>query len=148
MSDRFRSVSMSQNRYGQTSQRATLFSTFGRERNVVLDDEESSIGVGGEKTVEIMERENDEKILELDQKVSTLAQISRGLKTQVEESNTLLNQMSTRFDNVRSLVSQSVGRIKQIGSWAGSRHVCMLMLFFVAFIFLLVVMSKRSLIRG
>lgn len=84
-----------------------------------------------------MEAQNDDLIEELHEKVLGLKQIAYGMREQVQESNTLLDQMGIAMTTAGSLLSGTMKRLKSLTSFRTTRHIWLMMLFFVGVLFVM-----------
>mmetsp|Transcript_19104 Transcript_19104/g.44962 ORF Transcript_19104/g.44962 Transcript_19104/m.44962 type:complete len:168 (-) Transcript_19104:206-709(-) len=82
---------------------------------------------------EMMERQNDQQIEDLEAKVSTLKDITRAIGKETKESNSLLDTMGVDFDKAGKLLQGTMGHLKMMMQTKNGKHMC----YMVAFVLLL-----------
>mmetsp|Transcript_83524 Transcript_83524/g.259454 ORF Transcript_83524/g.259454 Transcript_83524/m.259454 type:complete len:161 (+) Transcript_83524:94-576(+) len=93
-------------------------------------------------TREMMERQNDAQIEDLEAKVSTLRDITKAIGKETKDSNTLLETMGIDFDKAGTLLKGTMGHLKTMMQQKSGKHMC----YMVAFV--LVLFFMMYLLRG
>eukprot|EP00916_Digyalum_oweni_P019524 GHVL01032484.1.p1 GENE.GHVL01032484.1~~GHVL01032484.1.p1 ORF type:complete len:158 (-),score=21.58 GHVL01032484.1:468-941(-) len=110
----------------QKDQRALLFGSRG-------NNQYSSNPVASHN---VMEEQNDQYIAELQGKVSMLKDVALGISKEAEESNNILNSMSTQFDTVKDMLGGTMKKLGNMMRRNGGVHMWA-MAAFVIFMFIL-----------
>jgi t-SNARE complex subunit (syntaxin) len=96
-------------------------------------------GVGGASQAQdeaLLERHNDEKLEELSRTVAGIKGVSYDIEGGIQESNTILDQLSGQMDDVQAMLGGAMDRIKTLSHTSSTKTMCMLVAFAV-FIFVL-----------
>mmetsp|Transcript_88903 Transcript_88903/g.198762 ORF Transcript_88903/g.198762 Transcript_88903/m.198762 type:complete len:144 (-) Transcript_88903:195-626(-) len=78
---------------------------------------------------DMMERQNDEQIVDLEAKVSELDVLARAIGKEAKDSNARLDDMGKDFDKAGSLLNSTLGHLKTMMQQKGSRHMCYMIVF-------------------
>ena len=79
----------------------------------------------------ILEQQNNERILELSDQVSRLKGLTIDIGNEVQEQNSLLDGMGDGFMNTRDLLQGSIARIGTMLDSGGAKHMCYMVGFVV-----------------
>eukprot|EP00930_Biecheleria_cincta_P071005 TRINITY_DN58564_c0_g1_i1.p1 TRINITY_DN58564_c0_g1~~TRINITY_DN58564_c0_g1_i1.p1 ORF type:complete len:181 (+),score=43.01 TRINITY_DN58564_c0_g1_i1:73-543(+) len=93
---------------------------------------------------EMMERQNDAQIEDLEAKVSQLKDITNSISGSVKESNGLLDNMGIDFDKAAGLLKGTMGQLKTMMDNKSSKHMVYMVGFIVCLFFLMYVLRKLS----
>jgi len=111
-------------------QRAALFgSRNGKSPNVRGNDDKAAY------SREVLERQNDAAIDDLEAKVGQLAHLSRGIGKEAKESNGILDDMGLDFDKAGTLLKGTMGHLKTMMNNRGGSHMCYMVLFVIVLFF-------------
>mmetsp|Transcript_99271 Transcript_99271/g.241435 ORF Transcript_99271/g.241435 Transcript_99271/m.241435 type:complete len:161 (-) Transcript_99271:161-643(-) len=86
---------------------------------------------------EMMERQNDAQIDDLEAKVSTLKDITKAIGKETKDSNTLLGFMGTDFDKAGTLLKGTMGHLKTMMQQKNGKHMCYMVAFVLLLFFLM-----------
>mmetsp|Transcript_9299 Transcript_9299/g.18708 ORF Transcript_9299/g.18708 Transcript_9299/m.18708 type:complete len:160 (+) Transcript_9299:44-523(+) len=86
---------------------------------------------------EMMERQNDAQIEDLEAKVSTLKDITRAIGKETKDSNSLLDTMGIDFDKAGTLLKGTMGHLKTMMQQKGGKHMCYMVAFVLLLFFLM-----------
>ncbi|CAE7556730.1 BET12 [Symbiodinium sp. CCMP2456] len=93
---------------------------------------------------EMMERQNDEAIEDLEAKVGQLKDITRNIGSSIKDSNSLLDQMGIDFDKAAGLLKGTLGNLKGMMANKSSKHMIYMVLFVVCLFLLMYFLRKMS----
>lgn len=93
---------------------------------------------------EMMERQNDAQIEDLEAKVDKLKDITYKIGGQIKESNSLLDNMSNSFDKAAGLMKNTLGHLNKMMDNKSSKHMIYMVVFIVVLFFLMYVLRKIS----
>eukprot|EP00440_Ansanella_granifera_P024075 gb/GFBE01026146.1/.p1 GENE.gb/GFBE01026146.1/~~gb/GFBE01026146.1/.p1 ORF type:complete len:172 (+),score=49.54 gb/GFBE01026146.1/:1-516(+) len=93
---------------------------------------------------EMMERQNDAAIEDLEGKVSQLKDITRGIGSTIKESNGLLDQMGIDFDKAAGLLKGTLNNLKGMMANKSSKHMIYMVVFVLVLFFLMYFLRKFS----
>uniref|UniRef100_A0A7S2GR85 t-SNARE coiled-coil homology domain-containing protein n=1 Tax=Alexandrium andersonii TaxID=327968 RepID=A0A7S2GR85_9DINO len=117
----------------EVDQRAALFgSRFKNNENGKKNDDKYAA-----HSREMMERQNDTQIEDLEAKVSTLKDITRAIGKETKDSNTLLDTMGIDFDKAGTLLKGTMGHLKTMMQQKGGRPMCYMIAFVLVLFFLM-----------
>lgn len=117
----------------EKDQRAALFGSKGpRNRGGGAGDDHAAA-----VTRELMERQNDSAIDDLEGKVSQLRELTSGLSSEIKSSHGLLDLLGIDVDKAGSLLKGTVGQLRVMMQGQGSRSMCSIVGFVVALFLLL-----------
>jgi len=94
-------------------------------------------GVGNDANAGILEQQNNDRINELSEHVSRLKSLTIDIGNEVQEQNSLLDNMSDGFQNTRDMLQGSLRRIGTMLEQGGMKHMCYMVLFCVFVMLLL-----------
>mmetsp|Transcript_43670 Transcript_43670/g.120893 ORF Transcript_43670/g.120893 Transcript_43670/m.120893 type:complete len:164 (-) Transcript_43670:22-513(-) len=123
-----------QNRF-EVDQRAALLGRYGGAAS-------KDTGASTSATKEMIERQNDEQIGDLHDKVSRLKDITRGIGKQARDSNTLLDGMSLDMDKASNLLRGTLNHLKVMVQQGNGKHMCYMVLFVFALFFMMYLLNK------
>mmetsp|Transcript_57461 Transcript_57461/g.159038 ORF Transcript_57461/g.159038 Transcript_57461/m.159038 type:complete len:166 (-) Transcript_57461:206-703(-) len=86
---------------------------------------------------EMMERQNDAQIEDLEAKVSTLKNIAGAIGRETRESNSLLENMGETFDKAGVLLKGTLGHLKTMMQQKNGKHMCYMVAFVMLLFFLM-----------
>mmetsp|Transcript_36884 Transcript_36884/g.42071 ORF Transcript_36884/g.42071 Transcript_36884/m.42071 type:complete len:140 (-) Transcript_36884:20-439(-) len=93
----------------------------------------------------ILEQQNNERISELSEQVARLKGLTIDIGNEVQEQNSLLDDMGDGFSGVSNLLGSSLKRIGTMLESGGAKHMCYMVLFLVAvMVFLYWVISYKG----
>ncbi|CAK8992539.1 Bet1-like SNARE 1-2 (AtBET12) (Bet1/Sft1-like SNARE 14b) (AtBS14b) [Durusdinium trenchii] len=93
---------------------------------------------------EMMERQNDAAIEDLEDKVGQLKDITRSIGSSIKDSNSLLDQMGIDFDKAASLLKGTLGHLKGMMANKSSKHMIYMVLFVLCLFMLMYFLRKLS----
>ncbi|CAE6949899.1 BET12 [Symbiodinium sp. CCMP2592] len=93
---------------------------------------------------EMMERQNDEAIEDLEAKVGQLKDVTRNIGSSIKDSNSLLDQMGIDFDKAAGLLKGTLGNLKGMMANKSSKHMIYMVLFVVCLFLLMYFLRKMS----
>eukprot|EP00933_Yihiella_yeosuensis_P049841 TRINITY_DN4727_c2_g3_i1.p1 TRINITY_DN4727_c2_g3~~TRINITY_DN4727_c2_g3_i1.p1 ORF type:complete len:164 (+),score=30.13 TRINITY_DN4727_c2_g3_i1:118-609(+) len=113
-------------------------------------------GAGGKKgptkeeaySREVMERQNDQHIEDLESKVGQLKEITRGIGKEVKESNSLLDTMGLDFDKAANLLKGTLNHLKVMMNQKGGSHMIAMIGFVLVLFFIMYFLRKFSGLGG
>lgn len=82
-----------------------------------------------EQTEEQLERENEDELESLRDKVATIKSVALDIQDEVRTHNKLLDKMGDQFTTASSSLKSTMGRLNNMMQTGGSKHMCMLTLF-------------------
>lgn len=88
-------------------------------------------GRNGDANANILEQQNNERIDALSEHVSRLKGLTIEIGNEVREQNSLLDNMSDRFQNTRDMLQGSLRRIGTMLEQGGAKHMCYMVAFCV-----------------
>ncbi|CAJ1361840.1 unnamed protein product [Effrenium voratum] len=97
---------------------------------------------------EMMERQNDQTIEDLEGKVGQLKDITRSIGSSIKESNGLLDQMGIDFDKAAGLLKGTLGHLKGMMANKSSKHMIYMVLFVLCLFMLMYFLRKLSWVSG
>mmetsp|Transcript_6426 Transcript_6426/g.18341 ORF Transcript_6426/g.18341 Transcript_6426/m.18341 type:complete len:161 (-) Transcript_6426:186-668(-) len=86
---------------------------------------------------EMMQRQNDAHIEDLEAKVSTLGDIARAIGKESKDSNKLLDNMGIDFDKAGTLLKGTMGHLKTMMQQKNGKHMCYMVAFVMLLFFLM-----------
>uniref|UniRef100_A0A7S4RHX1 t-SNARE coiled-coil homology domain-containing protein n=1 Tax=Alexandrium monilatum TaxID=311494 RepID=A0A7S4RHX1_9DINO len=86
---------------------------------------------------EMMERQNDAQIEDLEAKVSTLRDITKAIGKEAKDSNSLLDTMSIDFDKAGTLLKGTMSHLKTMMQQKNGKHMCYMVAFVLVLFFLM-----------
>ena len=84
-----------------------------------------------ETNANIMEQQNNERIMELSDQVARLKGLTLDINNEVREQNSLLDNMQDGFMNAGDMLQGSLMRISTMLEAGGAKHMCYMVLFVV-----------------
>eukprot|EP00441_Pelagodinium_beii_P040721 CAMPEP_0197648042 /NCGR_PEP_ID=MMETSP1338-20131121/27367_1 /TAXON_ID=43686 ORGANISM="Pelagodinium beii, Strain RCC1491" /NCGR_SAMPLE_ID=MMETSP1338 /ASSEMBLY_ACC=CAM_ASM_000754 /LENGTH=151 /DNA_ID=CAMNT_0043221973 /DNA_START=136 /DNA_END=591 /DNA_ORIENTATION=+ len=93
---------------------------------------------------EMMEHQNDAQIEDLEGKVSQLKDITRGIGSNIKESNSLLDNMGIDFDKAAGLLKGTLGQLKGMMNNKSSKHMIYMVVFVLFLFFMMYFLRKLS----
>jgi len=93
---------------------------------------------------EVLERQNDAQIDDLEAKVAQMKEITRGIGTEVKASTSMLEGMGVNFDKAGSLMKSTVSNLSVMMKAKGGKNMCKMVAFMVAVFLLLYFMGGRA----
>eukprot|EP00930_Biecheleria_cincta_P062000 TRINITY_DN47523_c0_g1_i1.p1 TRINITY_DN47523_c0_g1~~TRINITY_DN47523_c0_g1_i1.p1 ORF type:complete len:165 (+),score=38.71 TRINITY_DN47523_c0_g1_i1:52-546(+) len=93
---------------------------------------------------EMMERQNDAQIEDLEAKCAQLKDITYKIGGQIKESHGLLDNMSSSFDKAAGLLKNTLGQLNKMMDNKSSKHMIYMVVFIVVLFFLMYVLRKLS----
>lgn len=120
----------------EVDQRAALFGPRGARSRAVGEDASAA----GSR--EILERQNDAHIEDLEGKVSELKNLTWKIGAEVQSSNSLLDIMGIDFDKAGSLLKGTVGQLKVMMQNKSGKHMCYMVIFVLVLFFLMYFLRK------
>jgi|UniRef100_A0A7S4GIY5 blocked-early-in-transport protein 1 len=98
-----------------------------------------------EQTEEQLERENEDELENLRDKVATIKSIALDIQDEVKSHNRLLDKMGDQFSTATASLKGTMGRLNAMMAHGGSKHMCFLALFvFMVFIALYWLLKTRK----
>mmetsp|Transcript_54277 Transcript_54277/g.66571 ORF Transcript_54277/g.66571 Transcript_54277/m.66571 type:complete len:162 (+) Transcript_54277:81-566(+) len=97
---------------------------------------------------EMMERQNDQAIEDLEAKVGQLKDVTRSIGSSIKDSNSLLDQMGIDFDKAASLLKGTLGHLKGMMANKSSKHMIYMVLFVLVLFMLMYFLRKLSFASG
>ncbi|KAK5584738.1 hypothetical protein RB653_006355 [Dictyostelium firmibasis] len=82
-------------------------------------------------------QQNDQTIEAMNQKANVLKRVVLDIESQVQESNSLLDNLGTDMSNAQALLSGTMKKLTDLSKTATSSHM-MYLIFFVVFVFFLI----------
>eukprot|EP00929_Paragymnodinium_shiwhaense_P025689 TRINITY_DN15472_c0_g1_i1.p1 TRINITY_DN15472_c0_g1~~TRINITY_DN15472_c0_g1_i1.p1 ORF type:complete len:155 (-),score=40.22 TRINITY_DN15472_c0_g1_i1:139-603(-) len=116
-------------------QRAQLFGSANRQRG----PPDTSYGA---QTREMIEKQNDSQIEDLEAKVHTLRDITRAIGKETKDSNSMLGNMSLDFDKASNLMNSTFGHLKVMMKNKGEWNMCYLVIFVFVLFFCMYCLRK------
>lgn len=106
---------------------------------------ESGRGGADDTNANIMEMQNNDRISELSDQVSVLKGLTIDIGNEVQEQNSLLDDMGEGFSQTRELLAGSLRRIGHMLESGGAKHMCYMVLFVVfVMVFLYWLMTHKG----
>lgn len=100
---------------------------------------------GGDTNANILEQQNNERINELSSQVSKLKGLTIAIGNEVNEQNSLLDDMQGTFGQTGELLAGSLRRIGTMLESGGAKHMCYMVTFVVfVMIFLYYLMTHKG----
>eukprot|EP00434_Breviolum_minutum_P019399 symbB.v1.2.017105.t1/scaffold1326.1/size125234/6 len=93
---------------------------------------------------EMMERQNDAAIEDLESKVGQLKEVTRSIGSSIKDSNSLLDQMGIDFDKAASLLKGTLGHLKGMMANKSSKHMIYMVIFVLVLFMLMYFLRKLS----
>jgi blocked early in transport 1 len=81
---------------------------------------------------DILEQQNNDRILELSEQVARLKGLTIDIGNEVKEQNSLLDNMGDGFSGVSNLLGNSLKNIATMLQSGGAKHMCYMVIFVVA----------------
>lgn len=97
---------------------------------------------------EMMERQNDQAIEDLEAKVGQLKDVTRSIGSSIKDSNSLLDQMGIDFDKAASLLKGTLTHLKGMMANKSSKHMIYMVLFVLVLFMLMYFLRKLSFASG
>jgi len=107
--------------------KSNLFGSNGGSRS-----ESQTRGLGDEEMEEQLERENENELEALREKVAAIKSVALDIQDEVRAHNKILDGMSDQFTTARGLLKNTMGRLNTMMQQGGSKHMCFLAFFFFA----------------
>jgi len=92
----------------------------------------------------ILERQNDERISELSNTVNHLKSLTIEIGNEVRDQNSMLDDMGGGFANAQALIGKTMGRIGDMLSSGGGRHMLVMVGFVVGVVVFLYWMIRKG----
>ncbi|CAE8700826.1 unnamed protein product, partial [Polarella glacialis] len=93
---------------------------------------------------EVMERQNDAQIEDLEGKVSQLKEITRGIGKEVGDSNSLLDTMGIDFEKAAGMLKGTLNQLKVMMNNKSGKHMFYMVGFVLVLFFLMYFLRKMS----
>jgi hypothetical protein len=108
------------------------------QRSILFGDKKdsSSRQLAMQQNEELLQRDNDAKLEELQTAVGIIKNISYDIESGIKEGNQVLDDVDSNMSGVQALLKGTMSRLDKITQQAGSRHMCYLV-GFVIFVFLI-----------
>mmetsp|Transcript_71837 Transcript_71837/g.191033 ORF Transcript_71837/g.191033 Transcript_71837/m.191033 type:complete len:161 (-) Transcript_71837:245-727(-) len=118
----------------EVDQRAALFGSRFKNNDTGRRNNEDMYAANSR---EMVERQNDAQIEDLESKVSTLKDITRAIGKETKDSNSLLDNMGIDFDKAGTLLKGTMGHLKTMMQQKGGKHMCYMVAFVLVLFFLM-----------
>jgi len=94
---------------------------------------------------DLLEKDNDRKLEELAQTVSTIKSLTKDIEIGIDDSNRNIGFLDKQMGDVQGLIGGAMQKLTNLTQQGGSKHMCYLVLFIVfVFILLYFIITKAT----
>mmetsp|Transcript_90162 Transcript_90162/g.176533 ORF Transcript_90162/g.176533 Transcript_90162/m.176533 type:complete len:160 (-) Transcript_90162:29-508(-) len=128
----------------KVDQRAALFGSRARAGASTIGRGNDRADVDGHSQREALEQQNNDRLAELEAKVSQLKDVTRGISRETKDSLGLLEGLGLNFDKANTLMKATVGQLQHMVQRKNGRTGLLVGMFVTLFLVLYFLSAMRS----